>query len=95
MDEARFNWQQKGWPNATVNRAAVEEELAAFAAVFAKVRAVLENPQEPNAVVNAMVDEAMKTSAIEGVRVDESVVMSSICKAMGMTGVPLGFTKDI
>lgn len=90
-----YNWQLESWPKATVGRAALEEELKAFKAAFLRVQTALQKPQNPNAVMNAMVDEAMKTSAIEGVRVDESVVMSSICKALGMTNVPLGFTKDV
>ena len=89
-----FNWQQKGWPNATVNRAALKDELDAFGAAFSRVKASLRKPQNPVALMSALVDEAVKTSAIEGVRVDESVVVSSICKALGMKDVPVGFTKD-
>lgn len=90
-----FNWQQKGWPNATVDKAALKDELASFNAALAKVKAALVRPQNPKAIMSALVDEAVKTSAIEGVRVDESVVMSSICKALGMKDVPLGFSKDL
>lgn len=89
-----FNWQQKGWPNATVNRAALKDELDAFGAAFSRVKAALRKPQNPVALMSALVDEAVKTSAIEGVRVDESVVVSSICKALGIGDVPVGFTKD-
>lgn len=89
-----FNWQQRGWPKATVNKAALRDELDAFKAAFLKMKAVLRRPPDPKAIMSTLVDEAMKTSAIEGVRVDESVVISSICKALGMKDVPLGFTKD-
>lgn len=89
-----FNWQQKGWPNATVNRAALKDELDAFGAAFSRVKAALRKPQNPVALMSALVDEAVKTSTIEGVRVDESVVVSSICKALGIRDVPVGFTKD-
>lgn len=92
---AVYNWQQKGWPNFTFDRAALDDELASFAAAFARVSRTLEKPQSQNVIMNALVNEAMKTSAIEGVRIDESVVMSSICKALGMTDVPFGFTKDV
>ena len=94
-DGTRFNWQKPGWPDVTVDRAALRDELKAFAAAFSLVRRALQKPQNPTAVMNALVNEAMKTSAIEGVRVDESVVMSSICKALGMTAVPAGFTRDV
>lgn len=92
----KFNWQQKGWPKATVNRAALRDELKAFGAAFNNVKSLLLSRQSSQTVLmNALVDEAMKTSAIEGVRIDESVVMSSIRKALGMTDIPFGFTKDM
>ena len=54
----------------------------------------LREPQEPEAVARALAQEAVKTSAIEGVNVDESVVLSSICKVLGVAYAPKGFTKD-
>ncbi len=90
-----FNWQQRGWPKVKVDKESLQEELAAFRAAFVNVKAAIRKPQDPKAIMSALVDEAMKTSAIEGVRLDESVVMSSICKALGMKDVPLGFTKDV
>lgn len=91
---AKFNWQQDGWPNATVDRAALRDELGAFKAAFAKVKDSLKQTQDQSAVIGALVDEAVQTSAIEGVRVDEAVVMSSICKAMGIKNAPSGFPND-
>ena len=42
MDTARnnrrFNWQQKGWPAATVDRTALRGELAAFKKTFRAVK---------------------------------------------------------
>ena len=90
-----FNWQQTGWPNATVNRVALKEELAAFKTALAGARKFLKKPQYPEAVAHALAQEAVKTSAIEGVSVDESVVMSSICKVLGVAYVPKGFAKDV
>ena len=89
-----FNWQQRGWPGAKADKAALADELRAFRAAFLDAKAALRAPQDPKAVMAALVDEAMTTSAIEGIRVDESVVMSSICKALGMKDVPLGFARD-
>ena len=89
-----FNWQQKGWPKATVNRAALADELKAFETAFKSLVRALKKPQDLEVVVRALTDEAVKTSAIEGVNVDESVVMSSICKALGVAYAPKGFTKD-
>jgi len=89
-----FVWQQKGWPNATVDRAALKDELVAFKDALSRARKFLRKPQDPEAVARALAQEAVKTSAIEGVNVDESVVMSSICKVLGVTYAPKGFTKD-
>ena len=93
-DNRRFNWQQKGWPAATVDRTALRGELAAFKKAFRAVKKRLKKPQPAEAVAHVLVQEAVKTSAIEGVLVDESVVLSSICKALGVASAPAGFTKD-
>ena len=90
----KFNWQQEGWPKATVNRAALRDELKAFGVAFRALKKALGKPQELEIVARALADEAVKTSAIEGLNVDESVVMSSICRALGVTYAPKGFTKD-
>ncbi len=99
METARnsrqFNWQQKGWPAATVDRRQLRGELAAFKKAFLQVRDSLAKPLPQTLEMAALVDEAVKTSAIEGVKVDESVVMSSICKALGLKDAPLGFSKDV
>lgn len=89
-----FNWQQKGWPKATCNRAALRDELRAFEAAFKALKKALGKSQDLEVVARTLTDEAVKTSAIEGVNVDESVVMSSICKALGVAYVPKGFAKD-
>ena len=90
-----FNWQQKGWPKATVNRAALADELKAFETAFLNVKNAIRKRVDAKAIAVAMADEAIKTSAIEGVRVDETVVMSSICRALGMPTIPIGFTRDV
>ena len=95
MSAGQFNWQQKGWPKATCNRAALRDELKAFEAAFRDLKKALKKPQDMEVVARALTDEAVKTSAIEGVNVDESVVMSSICKALGVEYAPKGFAKDV
>ena len=84
MNAPTWNWQQKGWPKATCNRAALRDELKAFAAAFRTLKKALKAPQDMEVVARALTDEAVKTSAIEGVNVDESVAMSFICKALGV-----------
>ena len=93
--EAKYNWQQPGWPKARVNRAVLGEELKAFAKAFEALKKFLEAAQDAELTAETLTNEAVTTSAIEGVRVDESVVMSSICRALGMTTPPMGFAKDV
>lgn len=92
--EAKYNYQLPGWPNGTVRRALVREELAAFKVAFGRVRKVLRREQDSDVQAWSLTQEAITTSAIEGVKVDESVVMSSICKMLGVPTAPTGFTKD-
>lgn len=89
-----FNWQQDGWPRATVDRHVLGAELREFTGAFRAVQRTFKKPQDMEIVARALADEAVKTSAIEGVRVDESVVMSSICKVLGVEYAPKGFAKD-
>lgn len=90
-----YCWQQKGWPNASVDRRVLGAELRAFTVAFRAVQKAFKKPQDMEVVARALADEAVKTSAIEGVRVDESVVMSSICKVLGVEYAPKGFAKDV
>jgi Fic family protein len=92
--EIKFNYQLPGWPHGKVNRALVREELAAFKSVFSRVQKVLHQAQDPSVLAWSLTQEAVTTSAMEGVKVDESVVMSSICKVLGVPTAPTGFTKD-
>lgn len=91
----RFDWQRKGWPKATINRAALREELDAFRTALRAAKNFLKKPQDPEAIARVLAQEAVKTSAIEGVNVDESVVMSSVCKVLGVAYAPEGFTRDV
>ena len=90
-----YNWQQKGWPNVTVDRSAIKDELKAFESAFLKVKKYLKPAQDPELTAETLTNEAVTTSAIEGVRVDESAVMSSICRALGVSTPPMGFAKDM
>ena len=94
MSEAIFNWQQDGWPNATVNQSALKDELKAFKMAFVALKECLGLAQDAELTAETLTNEAVTTSAIEGVHVDESVVMSSICRALGVTTPPMGFAKD-
>lgn len=73
-----FYWQQDGWPKFAFDRAALRDELGVFARAFRDVKASLATPPEPEDVAQTLTDEAVTTSAIEGVHVDSAVVMSSL-----------------
>ena len=90
----KFNWQQPKWPKAHVNRDMLKDELLAFAKAFASLKSCLESAQDQELTAETLTNEAVVTSAIEGVKVDETVVMSSICRALGVVTPPMGFAKD-
>ena len=46
-----FNWQQKGWPKARVDKAALKDELDSFRTAFANVKDALRKPQDHKAVI--------------------------------------------
>ena len=91
---AKYVWQSPAWPNFKFSRAALADELSLFAKAFADAKRALKKPQPLEDVASAMAEEAVRTSAIEGVGVDESVVMSSICRALGVAYAPAGFPRD-
>ena len=91
---AKYVWQSPAWPNFKFSRAALADELSLFAKALADAKRALKKPQPLEDVASAMAEEAVRTSAIEGVEVDESVVMSSICRALGVAYAPAGFPKD-
>ena len=89
-----FNWQRKDWPSFSFARGALKDELAAFARAFRAAKAALREPQDPLFVARTLAAEAVTTSAIEGVEVDEAVVMSSICRALGVPGAAPTAARD-
>ena len=90
-----FNWKMETWPKFAFDRRALRDELDAFAKAFRAVKASLKTPQDPEAVARSLTAEAVTTSAIEGVDVDAGVVMSSICRALGVSAPPTGTAKDV
>lgn len=94
MRDNLFNWQQKGWPKFKYLRTALKDELAAFTKAFKTAQKALAEPQDPLYVAQTLTAEAVTTSAIEGVEVDADVVMSSICRALGVAYAPQGVRRD-
>ena len=94
MTPSPFNWQRKEWPAFTFARSALKDELAAFSRAFRAAEKALREPQDPLFVARSLAAEAVTTSAIEGVEVDEAVVMSSICRALGVPGAAPSAARD-
>jgi Fic family protein len=88
---ARYNWQQKDWPNFHFSLQSLEDQLLLFAEKTGKVTGVLNALPEPTqieAMIDIMVSEAIKTSEIEGEYLSRKDVLSSIRKNLGLvTGV--------
>jgi Fic family protein len=92
----RYNWQQKDWPNFIYTLQSVEDELFMFAEKVGKVSGILNALPEDmqlEAIVDMMVSEAIKTSAIEGEYLSRKDVLSSIRKNLGLVSSP-EYIKD-
>lgn len=50
MNAPIFNWQQKGWPKATCNRATLRDELKAFETAFKALKKALVAPRDGRCV---------------------------------------------
>jgi Fic family protein len=84
---ARYNWQQKDWPNFTFSLEMIEDELFAFAKKAGKVSGVLDalpDNLKMETIIDMMVAEAIKTSEIEGEFFSRKDVMSSIKNNLGL-----------
>lgn len=76
-----FNWQQTGWPKATVNRAALKEELDAFKAALTGARKFLKKPQDPEAVAHALVAKTLAEGLGLPLVLPVSTVIARRCRA--------------
>lgn len=82
-----YNWQRKDWPSFLFDLSAVAELLHTFAERSGRVEGLLEGlPSDlgAEAVLQLMISEAIKSSAIEGEILDPEEVMSSIRNQLGM-----------
>lgn len=87
----RYNWQQEDWPHFRYDLASVQDDLLAFADKAGQVRGVLKGLPEgtqTEAIIDLMIAEALKTSAIEGEVLSRPDLMSSIRNQLGLTPIP-------
>lgn len=86
-----FNWQQVDWPEFRYELDGVAGQLLAFADHAGQVGGLLEGlPDElgTEAVLDLMIAEAVRSSAIEGEILNPDAVMSSIRNRLGLNSVP-------
>jgi len=88
---AVYNWQQADWPLFRYSLHGVEDELLLFSEKAGRVSGILEALPEGlrmETVVDIMLMEAIKTSAIEGEYPNRNDVLSSIRKNLGIHADP-------
>lgn len=82
-----YNWQHKNWPNFTYDTAILDSCVSAFTLVFGEVKGILDTLQEEvkqETLLQFMIDEAMKTSEIEGEYYSRQDILSSIKNKIGL-----------
>ena len=84
-----YNWQQQDWPNFHYDLRGIADVLLAFAEKTGLASGLLKGLPEDvqtEAIIDMMVSEAIKTSAIEGEYLSREDVLSSIRKNLGVGG---------
>ncbi|MFN4762929.1 Fic family protein [Gillisia sp. Q332] len=83
----KYNWQQKDWPNFSYSTEDIEAQLYEFSERAGKINGLMEGLPEDSrveTVINLLVEEAIKTSEIEGEYLSRKDVISSIKKNLGL-----------
>ncbi|CAN5462569.1 Fic family protein [soil metagenome] len=86
----RYNWQQPNWPNFTYSLDALEERLLIFtekAGLLSGIVKSLPDDAHLETIVHLMLEEAIKTSEIEGEYFSREDVLSSIHRNLGVTPI--------
>ena len=92
-----YNWQQPDWPDFRYDLAAVEPDLLRYAEQAGQVRGLLQGLPESaqnDALVEFMIAEAMKSSAIEGEVLSRPDVKSSVRHRLGLDDAPSARIDD-
>lgn len=86
-----FNWQQKDWPKFKYDLSGMEELLFQFATEAGRMMGLLQtlpNSTKEQSIIDIMVTEALKTSAIEGEYLSRDDVLSSIKNNLRLNRFP-------
>lgn len=82
-----YIWELKDWPHFTWDAGAVQDNSYRYALAAGRLAhevQPLSSEERTNSMIDLMVDEAQKTSRIEGETVDPEAVRSSILKQLGL-----------
>jgi len=86
-----YNWQQADWPCFRYEVAGLTDLLLVFVDQAGRVGGLLEGLPDDlssEAMLDLMISEAIRSSAIEGETLDREAVMSSIRNRLGLNPVP-------
>ena len=86
-----YNWQKNDWPDFRYDLTTIQDQLDQFeqrASLTSGQFNALNERTRHEAIINMMVTEAVKTSAIEGEYISRADVMSSIRNQLGMNIEP-------
>ena len=86
-----YNWQQQDWPNFTYDLTHLEAGLIKFAEGQGQIAGYIKGLPaglEDQTIIDFMVAEAIKTSAIEGELLSREDVLSSIRNNLGLNRTP-------
>jgi len=86
-----YNWQLPDWPEFRYELDGLAESLLAFAEHAGRVEGLLEGLPDDlgtEAVLELMIAEAVRSSAIEGESLDRDAVISSIRNRLGLNAAP-------
>src|SRR5699024_8229607 len=93
-----YNWQHKDWPKFTYESSKIDTIVLEFAMETGVVKGIIEGLSEENqqeAILQFMIDEAIKSSGIEGEYYSRQDVKSSIQNRLGLhkSSAPIRDTK--
>lgn len=83
-----YIWQHKNWPHFTYNTTSIDACITSFAVAFGEVKGILDTLQEEvkqDTLLQFMIDEAIKTSEIEGEYYSRQDILSSIKNKIGLS----------
>ncbi len=91
-----YNWQNKNWPEFIYNEQIINDYAMQFAELTGMVWGIfntLNTDKQQNEIIDLMITEALKTSAIEGEMLSREDLLSSIRNRLGIN-TSIQYIKD-